>query len=430
MARKRSEGSAKIRTARSTPFLIFAACCATMSVAGCASKVNRNEAGGGTSKPSGGQQAGTSTVGAAGTGVPTSNPNGGGNSPATLPTPMPATTMPAANSGRQPADECVGTVMSAPPPANPRVDIIWVVDASGSMLDEQIKIGANLLQFADEITKANLDIRIVMLTTTAAIPVICPVTPSDPLAGSALATDPRYKFIESRVDSNNALEVAVDSYAMYSAFLRPDAATHFVIVTDDESRYRGQATPDARATAFKTDMETALGKRFTLHTISSAGPTACRDPNCMPDTTTGICAFVMLGCGAAAPGATYYMLADMTHGLTASICESDWKVIFGPLTAAVIESAPLPCNYDIPPPPKGETLDAGKVNVRWTGPMATSDTLLPRAASSDTCASELGWYYDDATAPKQILLCPHSCETIATGGTLNISFGCATVMLN
>jgi hypothetical protein len=50
---------------------------------------------------------------------------------------------------------CAATSVTAPPPGQPKVDIIWVVDASGSMLDEQMKIGANLTQFADKITKSN-----------------------------------------------------------------------------------------------------------------------------------------------------------------------------------------------------------------------------------------------------------------------------------
>jgi hypothetical protein len=189
------------------------------------------------------------------------------------------------------------------------------------------------------IAQAAIDVRIVMMTRSAAIPVICPEMPADPLTGTPLASDPRYKFLESNVDSNNLLDVAVDNFGNHADFLRKDAALHFVFVTDDESRYRAQPTPEARAQAFQADVEQLAQKKFVLHTISSDGPTPCRDPNCMPDANTGICVFVMLGCGAAAPGATYYALAHTTNGLTASICESDWQKILQPLTAAVIESA-------------------------------------------------------------------------------------------
>jgi len=325
-------------------------------------------------------------------------------------------------------EKCAGTSITAPPASNPKVDIVWVVDASGSMQDEQMKIGANLTQFAEQISMASIDVHIVMMTTSAAIPVVCPVVSSDPLSGTPLAMDPRYRFLDSRVDSQNALDVAIQSFPMYSNFLRPDAVTHFVIVSDDESNYKGQQSPAQRAATFHTDMMALLKKDFVSHTISSAGPTACGDPNCMPDPNAGICFFVMLGCGAAAPGATYYALAEMTKGLTASICESDWKPIFAPLTAAVIESAPLPCNYRIPPAPVGQTLDVTKVNVKWTPPSLSEETF-GRAAGQGACADKAGWYYDDPAKPNEVLLCPTACEQTKVGGTVNISFGCETILL-
>lgn len=323
---------------------------------------------------------------------------------------------------------CAATSVTAPPPNNPAVDIIWVVDASGSMLDEQKKIGMNLTQFADTIAKANIDVRIVMMTTSSAIPVICPVTPADPLSGTALAGDARYKFIESAVNSNNALDVAVGNFAMYQSFLRPGATTHFVTVSDDESTYKGLPTPQERAQGFYADMKMLLGHDFIQHTISSEGPTPCGDPNCMPDESTGICVFVMLGCGAARPGDTYYALAGMTKGLTSSICASEWTPIFTRLSEAVIQSVPLPCDYVIPPPPAGQNLDPLKVNVGYTAPGA-SEMLFRKAAEQGACASELGWFYDDPAQPKQVKLCPAACSKVAGGGTVSIAFGCETVVL-
>lgn len=323
---------------------------------------------------------------------------------------------------------CIGTSISAPPASIPKVDIVWVVDASGSMLDEQIKIGQNMTAFADKITMSNLDIRIVMMTTSAAIPVICPITPPDPLTGTALAGDPRYRFIESAVDSNNGLDIAVNNYPQYSSFLRPDAATHFVFVTDDESRYKLMGSPDERARTFYADMKALLGRDFTQHTIASDGPLPCSDPNCMPDPNTGICVFVMLGCGAAAPGATYYALAAQTKGLTASICENNWTPIFDRLGEAVIKSAPLPCNYKIPPPPAGQNLDPTKVNVGYTAP-SMPEQVLPKANDQPACGDAVSWYYDNAAQPKEVLLCPSACQQVAAGGTINITFGCETIIL-
>ena len=325
---------------------------------------------------------------------------------------------------------CAATSVTAPPPNNPAVDIIWVVDASGSMLDEQKKIGMNMTAFADAISKSNIDVRIVMMTTSSAIPVICPVTPPDPLTGTALAGDPRYKFIDSRVDSNNLLDVATASFPMYQSFLRPGASTHVVTVTDDESHYKGLPAANDRAQTFYNDMKMLLGHDFTQHTIASEGPTPCGDPNCMPDVNTGICVFVMLGCGAAAPGDTYYALADMTKGLTASICLSEWTPIFTKLSEAVIKSAPLPCNFVIPPSPAGETLDPSKVNVEYSAPGASAPKVFGKVSDQAACSAEPGWHYDNAADPKQVMLCPSACDQVSTGGgTIGLAFGCATIVL-
>lgn len=321
-----------------------------------------------------------------------------------------------------------GTSVTAEPVDNPSVDIVWVVDASGSMLDEQIRIGSNIAQFADSITGASVDVRIVMLTTSAAIPVICPVTDPDPAAGTALAGDPRYTFIDSVVDSSNALNIAVSSYPMYESVLRPNAATHFIIVSDADAAYAG-GDPAGRATQFVSDMRGLLGRDFFLHTISSEGPTACRDPNCMPDPSTGICAFVMLGCGASAPGSTYWELANMTGGLTASICQQDWSSIFEPLTQAIVESAPLPCSYPIPPPPAGQIFSPDKVNVAYAAPGVASE-VIPATASADACADNVAWHFDESAAtPSEVLLCPAACSAVSGGGTLDVSFGCDTVLV-
>jgi hypothetical protein len=324
---------------------------------------------------------------------------------------------------------CVGTAASAPPASNPKVDIVWIVDASASMLDEQLKIGANLSQFAESIAQKNVDAHIVMLTTTAALPVVCPAVPPDPLAGSPLAGDPRYRFVDTRVDSVNSLDVAVSSFPAYADFLRREAATHFVVVSDDESRYKLLATPAERTTAFLADMEQLLGKTFTLHTISSDGPTACTDPMCMPDANSGICSLIMLGCGAAAPGATYYSLARATAGLSASICLSDWRSIFEPLSAAVVESAPLPCSFKIPPPPTGESLDPTKVNVGYLAPARTDELIFPKVQDQAACAGAAGWHYDRTDQPSEVLLCPETCTQVAVGGTINLAFGCETILV-
>ena len=142
----------------------------------------------------------------------------------------------------------------------------------------------------------------------------------------------------------------------------------------------------------------------------------------------GACGLPIL-CGAFAPGREYYALSDATGGEKISICVSDWSAVFGPLQKAVIESAPLPCEYALPNPPAGASLDPNKVNVELVVAMQAAQTL-PRANGVQACGSERAWFYDDPTTPKQIRMCPAACNALSGGGSLQIKLGCETVSLN
>lgn len=95
-----------------------------------------------------------------------------------------------------------------------------------------------------------------------------------------------------------------------------------------------------------------------------------------------------------------------------------------------IQGAALPCSYLIPPPPAGEQINYGQVNVSYTPGGGTAETI-PKVNDAGSCpASGLAWYYDNNAAPTQILLCPAACETLSadTEGSVEIVLGCATVV--
>lgn len=91
-----------------------------------------------------------------------------------------------------------------------------------------------------------------------------------------------------------------------------------------------------------------------------------------------------------------------------------------------IASSLLGCNYGLPAPPAGQTLDVNAVNVNYTAPGAAPKTL----AYSADCKDKNGWRYDSVTAPKEIVLCADSCATAKAqaGAKLDIIFGCATAV--
>jgi von Willebrand factor type A domain len=91
-----------------------------------------------------------------------------------------------------------------------------------------------------------------------------------------------------------------------------------------------------------------------------------------------------------------------------------------------IASSLLGCNYGLPAPPAGQTLNVNAVNVNYTAPGGTS-TTLPYSAD---CANPNGWHYDSTTNPKEVILCSGSCDTAkaAVGAKVDIIFGCATAV--
>jgi hypothetical protein len=279
-------------------------------------------------------------------------------------------------------------------------DIVWIIDGSASMIDELAAVQENITAFAGSIGAAGIDHHVVMLAT------------GDVAATTPLGSDAsHYLFVPALVDSHNALQLLIDQYAQYQPFLRPAAALHFIAVTDDESFLLAEE--------FKTQMEKTAGKPFMFHAIAS------EDVNGF--ACVGACGLPIV-CGGFAPGRQYYALADATGGQKISICVNDWSQVFGPLQKAVIESAPLPCDYAIPAPPTGESLDPNKVNLDFSGPDATKKTF-PRAPTQAACADQVAWFYDDPAAPKQIRICPAGCQAISGGGTIEIKLGCETVPL-
>jgi hypothetical protein len=340
------------------------------------------------------------TPGAGGAGAEAPSPRAGSSGFGQQPSRIPLQPSAAGQAGEVAPADCGTYTHSAEVKLGP-VDIVWIIDGSGSMLDELAAVQQNITNFANMIGQAGIDHRVVMLA------------PGDVAMTTPLGMDPsHYLFVLAPVDSHNALQLLLDLHPQYRPFLRPEAALHFVVVSDDESFLA--------ADAFQTQMEALAGKSFTFHAIAS------EDVNGLP--CVGACGLPVI-CGGSAPGRQYYALADATGGERISICIADWSMVFGPLQSAVIASAPLPCDYPLPVPPAGSNLDPNKLNFEYAAP-ASERATFPRADGLSACADKAAWFYDDPGAPTRIQMCPAACELIGAGGTIEIELGCETVRLD
>jgi hypothetical protein len=82
------------------------------------------------------------------------------------------------------------------------------------------------------------------------------------------------------------------------------------------------------------------------------------------------------------------------------------------------------CEYAVPPPPNGKTINPGQVNVLYTKGDGTESSIGQDATG--TCAS--GWVYDDPQNPSKITLCGADCDAVKAdqGAKIDLIFGCDT----
>jgi hypothetical protein len=185
--------------------------------------------------------------------------------------------------------------------------------------------------------------------------------------------------------------------------MRPDSKKHFVVVSDDESTMMTAAAFTSAADA----LDPAVIKDWDFHGIFAQ--TMCME--------------------ASAVGNVYKELVMQTGGVAGDLCLQQFDPVFDQLAMDVAGKAEIACDWTIPPPPPGESLDPGKVNVRFTQPDGTVVQLL-KIPVGEECMDREGWHYDDDANPTKVVSCEASCKKFrAGGGKVDVLFGCATIVV-
>jgi hypothetical protein len=97
-----------------------------------------------------------------------------------------------------------------------------------------------------------------------------------------------------------------------------------------------------------------------------------------------------------------------------------------------IRHAALGCSYAVPTSTNGQPVDYNTVNIVYQPGNGGPPVTLPYVMTKANCPAQgNGWYYDNPSAPTQILLCDSSCSGIEldTMGSVNITLGCTQVIL-
>lgn len=297
------------------------------------------------------------------------------------------------------------------------VDVIFVVDNSGSMSEEIAQVSANINQhFADVLSASGLDYRVIMISRKGTGEFQVCVAP--PLGGPVCSDNPPlYRAIDigGGVASTNSLSLILSTYdnanpsLNWSTSLRSDAVKVFIEVTDDDSALL--------ATTFDTQLlakqpagmfGTAAKRNYVFHSIIGVTP---GNPSIKCSTAVN-------------NGAQYQFLSTLTGGGIYSVCASDYAPLLSEIANGIVESTA--CSFAMPNRAGAGPVDPDTVGMRFT-PSNGTPVDLQRVQDASQCSGN-AWYFDDNSAPTRLLLCADTCSAVRAdqGGKLEVVVGCVT----
>ncbi len=299
------------------------------------------------------------------------------------------------------------------------IDVLWVVDNSGSMEPRQENLARNFGAFISEFTKNSVDYRIAVTTTdifkeagrlVGSPSIISPATPNAAavfarnikvgtsgspyevgLDAAKLSIDLQLQANAARVlqcksmcasNAPPACKINCETQTQFS-FLRTDAYLYLIFVSDEDDR----SSQDVRY--FYRYFETAkgIGNDGTVTTAAIIGD--------VPSNTCG-----------ATPGSKYLALSDLTGGEVGSICDANFAATLGKLARNAVGlkrkfalqakpnvetlavSLRFPCNA----PPDQTASCAAVDKAQCEGNPVDSMNLVctPKKGGAD------GWVYEEA----------------------------------
>lgn len=186
------------------------------------------------------------------------------------------------------------------------VDLIWVIDNSGSMREEAAHVRENLQSFLES-TSNEADLNFKLISSKGNYQTRTQI-PSDLLAYD------NYSQINRWVNSHDSLGIVINELMgnNFTNFFRENTLKYFVFVTDDDSNIYGENFLESIKLQFPNSPIKVSG---FLGQGSDKSPCQART------------------------GLEYAYLASETGGFNFNICESDWSESFSKLSENIIFSA-------------------------------------------------------------------------------------------
>jgi hypothetical protein len=309
----------------------------------------------------------------------------------------------------------------------------------------------------------------------------CPETENDAVYNVAPKTSERYFHYDpdgmehsknNSVGSRNSLCRALqwfkkpDGFGLapngWSQWLRKDASKIFVEITDDRSNcsvdldgdgkndltiddsvadpmntndksgsYQAKQFDQALRTLSAEQFMSGTTRNYIFHSIISMpfkmGMMDAPYEPTEPAAATTNCT------GGANPGKAYDGLSRLTGGLRYPVCAADqaagsnnpagFTAIFKRIAQGVVEGTKVACDFAVPQPPMGKTLDRNTVEVVYS--KTGADPISFRQVQDvESCAGQSGSFYFKGDT---IQLCSDTCTRVQSDNTakVDVRFGCA-----
>ena len=355
------------------------------------------------------------------------------------------------------ADACVNDQEPAQLVKQP-VDIIVLLDNSGSMADEAAAVEANInVNFASVLANSEVDYRVILISRHRKGPradsgetstSICVQVPLSGLASCDAAPKPvfsdRFFQYSTKIESQDSFDVALGTYALpidsdlaerfdqaplgWSAWLRPGAKKVFLEVTDDNE--------DTSATSFVSGLQRMAPEHFgsdpahpsfvfhSLVGLTEKDPTTSaylpEDPPTEEKCTGN-------GDKVTNAGETYQELSRLTGGLRFPLCQFDaYDVVFRRIAEDVVLTRSVACDFPIPPPPPGLELDLDNVAIAYASGTVGTTAQLGQAPTVEACQPDAFYI-----AGGRLTLCPESCSRVRSDplAAVSVLFTCESQII-
>jgi hypothetical protein len=352
------------------------------------------------------------------------------------------------------------------------VDIILVLDNSGSMADELAAVETNInVNFANILNAVGIDYRVILVSrhrkdvraasgeSSTSVCVEAPLSglttgcpsPANPITVPAPVFSTHFFQYNVKIESHDSLEIGIlGGYNApdtrtglaptgWQAWARPQAKKVFLEMSDDDEGVSGDTdilTPDqfiAQLTALvPANFGDAAHPAFVFHSIVGLAEKANPTDAYLPTEPIQMAKCTGNGDNVTNAGVTYQQLSVRTGGLRFPICQfSGYDAVFNTIANDVITKSQLGCDFEIPDPPIATTLDLDKVAVKYTKGDGSGSVTFGQSTSLATCQSNAFYIAKDATGKDRIYLCTDTCRTVQADdmGSVEVLFTCNSTII-